>query len=227
MSDVEIWHVDLDVAPDATALLLDEERERASRFVFAHDGRRWAAARAALRSILGRLLDRPPLDVALAYGPHGKPSLADPAAELRFNLSHSGRYAVVAVTRGREVGVDVERLRRISDAEAIVARHFAPAEIAAYRALPDGARLEAFFRLWVRKEAVLKATGAGLSAELEETERLAQAYTVVELPSPEGTVAALATEPPLGRLVVRAWGACDYPASAVEARQAAGVCGSR
>jgi 4'-phosphopantetheinyl transferase len=104
-----------------------------------------------------------------AYGPKGKPDLAPGSAVggIRFNVAHAGGLALVAVTRGREVGVDLEQVRDV-DVEGIAERFFSAREVAALRRLPPAIRAEAFFRCWTRKEAYVKATGDGLSAGLEQ-----------------------------------------------------------
>src|SRR5207253_10188751 len=97
----------------------------------------------------------------LAYGARGKPALAD-GDGLRFNVAHSHGLALVAVARGRELGVDLERVRPLPAAEAIARRFFSARERAVLDALPLRRRLDAFLSLWTRKEAFLKATGGGL-----------------------------------------------------------------
>lgn len=116
------------------------------------------AARAALRSVLGLYLEVDPSAVRLAGGPAGKPRLEDDPG-IEFNLSHSEDLAVVAVTRGRPVGVDVERMRRGIPYERLAERFFAPSEVTALRGLPPRVRSAGFFACWTRKEAWLKASG--------------------------------------------------------------------
>jgi 4'-phosphopantetheinyl transferase len=160
---------DLAVAPDRlrrlTAGFTPRERQRAGSFATDEWRDRWSAARGTLREVLGSALGIAPEAVGLRYRPHGKPEL-DPAcaplaAELRFNLSHSGERALIALARV-EVGADVERLkpRRTDD---IARRFFAPGEQQRLFALPPAERTQAFFRLWTCKEAFLKVTGEGLS----------------------------------------------------------------
>jgi 4'-phosphopantetheinyl transferase len=115
--------------------------------------------------LLGRYLDLPPSVVPIAIDPNGKPRVAD--GDLRFNLAHSGDVTLVAVTRGCEIGVDVELLRSIDYAREIAARSFHPAELAAIRAASAAQLPALFMRLWTRKEAVLKAVGAGLGYPLD------------------------------------------------------------
>ena len=180
---VQVWIVDLDAGvspgedgetaePGAElAVLSADERARAARFVRARDRRRFARCRAALREILGRLLGEPAGALRFRAAARGKPELdrepgGDPRAEglvVRFNVSHSAELALIAVCRGRELGVDLERVRPIPEADRIVASFFTAAEQAEFAAIPQAVRDLAFHRGWTRKEAVLKGFGMGLS----------------------------------------------------------------
>ncbi len=155
-----------------TQLLPAEERERAARFYFQRDRNHFAAARGILRSLLGQYLNLAPGRLCFGYSPYGKPALAAAAGEppLRFNLSHSHGLALIAVTRGREIGVDVEWIRPDFATEEIAGRFFAPAEVKVMRALPPALQAEAFFNCWTRKEAFIKAHGLGLSLPLNQFE---------------------------------------------------------
>jgi 4'-phosphopantetheinyl transferase len=169
-NDIHVVRVRLDVAIGCAADLLDDdERHRASRFVFERDHRRFVIAHAWVRILLGRCLSRRPESLRFVAGPHGKPALADAAIDLRFNLSHAGERALVALALGRDVGVDIEEERQI-DALELASRFFAPAESEALRALAPSERIPAFFRCWTRKEAFIKALGEGLSFPLREFE---------------------------------------------------------
>jgi 4'-phosphopantetheinyl transferase len=129
----------------------------------------WRAALGAqpsdlvLRRLLGLYLDRPPEAIELARGEHGKPRLADEPGRLAFNLSHSGTLALIAVCRGREVGVDVERVKPGRDLVAVAERALAPEAAAAVRAAGEGERARLFYELWARHEARLKCLGTGLA----------------------------------------------------------------
>jgi 4'-phosphopantetheinyl transferase len=144
-----------------------DENQRAARFVFAIDRARYIASHLALRHALGAQLGVAPAKVVFQrVAPGAKPRLAPPTLE--FNLSQSGALALVAVARGREVGVDVEEQAAI-DATPIESQ-LAPAERAALAALTPAQRVLAMRRLWVRKEAFLKACGAGLARPLADFE---------------------------------------------------------
>lgn len=167
---VHVWRVGLDAMDpsEAGACLSPDEQARAARFVYPHHRRRFVAARAALRRVLGRYLALPPEALAFTYGPYGKPALAEglPAADLHFNLSHSEVVALLAVAQGRRVGVDVEQVRPDRALPALARRFFSPREVAAFEALPPAQWVEGFFNGWTRKEAYLKATGKGLTLGL-------------------------------------------------------------
>jgi len=166
----------LDVGPDAfralAALLSDAERERASRFAFDRDRNRFIAARARLRELLAARMGVLPESVELTYGAHGKPSLARRFADsdLRFNVSHCDDIAVYAFSCGREIGIDVEAVRAIPDADDLAARFFSDRENDAYLALDRRDKPQGFFNCWTRKEAFIKALGDGLYHPLDSFE---------------------------------------------------------
>lgn len=157
-------------SPLDEALLDDEERARAARFVRPPDRRRFVLAHAGLRLFLARCLDIDPTAVHYENGVHGKPRLGSGLPSLEFNLSHSGGLGVIAVARNRSVGVDVEQVRDMSDALSIADTHFSAAEREVLRSLPPAERRDAFFRCWTRKEAVIKAVGEGLGRALASFE---------------------------------------------------------
>ena len=114
--------------PPVRVVLDEEERHRAERFVFERDRRRFIAAHSAMRVILGHHLGIAPEDGPIRHGARGKPHVSDPPRDVRFNLSHSGERALLAVTLGREVGVDIEETRTMSDMVSVAERVFSPAE---------------------------------------------------------------------------------------------------
>jgi phosphopantetheinyl transferase len=122
------------------------------------------ASRRALRRVLARYLDADPEGIELELGERGKPRLADPCSGLRFNLSHSGGAALIAVARGREVGIDVERIRPRGDLVRLAERFLEPGAAAAVRAASSAERPGVFHAAWARHEAVAKCYGGGLGA---------------------------------------------------------------
>ena len=156
-------------------LLAADELARASRFHFERDASRYVVCRGILRRLLGSYLGCNPRDVEFSYGAHGKPSLGGLSAladaDLRFNVAHTGGFALIGFARRIELGVDVERVHEIPDLDSVMRTAFARGERDRISALPSPtARRDAFFRCWTRKEAVLKALGWGLAKPLDSFE---------------------------------------------------------
>lgn len=169
-SAVEVVIERLDVAPDVAEefdrALPAVERARARRYAFERDRRRFVVGRGRLRRLLAARLDVRPEEVELVSGPRGKPGL--PAGSgLTFNMARSGEVAVYAFSRDREIGVDVEELRDLPDADTIATRFFSRREVAAYLALNPSDKTAGFFNCWTRKEAFVKALGDGLHHPLD------------------------------------------------------------
>jgi 4'-phosphopantetheinyl transferase len=215
----DVWIADLDNIDAADDTLSDDERDRAARFRLPHDRRRFCAARALLRRLLGDRLGLPAHAVRLGVGLYGKPFLCGPAPRqgldpgLEFNVSHSGPIAVYAVAE-QPVGVDIQRVDPDLEWPALAQSFFAPSEYMAISALPDADQREAFFACWTRKEALVKAAGLGLSHPMDAFEvsvdpggppaLLAGAYpfapdawTLYELAVLHGYTACLAAAGPL------------------------------
>lgn len=169
---IHLWTARLDPPAwqvDELARLLDpDERQRAARFRFDVHRRRFIVGRGFMRRVVGAYLETDPARLVWSYGPKGKPALAEPAAgePLYFNLSNSEELALLGLDREREIGVDVEYLRPLSDMEALAERFFSSSESETLLALPPAERTAGFFNCWTRKEAYLKAVGDGLSAPL-------------------------------------------------------------
>lgn len=161
------WPIDR-AADAARACLTGDERERAARFLRAEDGVAYAASHAGMRSILSEFVGIAPAELPLVVGPHGKPELADGvASRICFNLSHTRGLAVLAIAAGRDVGIDVERLRDDKPAPLKIAeRYFTAGERSALEAANREDQPAAFYRLWTRKEAVAKLLGDGLQTPL-------------------------------------------------------------
>jgi len=160
-----VWRVDLDAPPASTDCLSEDERNRAARFVFPRDRERFIAAHVALRQILSSHTGVAASLLEFVQGEAGKPALVQPAG-VQFNMSHSKSVALIAIGSGEaEIGIDVEVLRPMPDAEAMAASYFTEAEQRALAAIPPGLRDRAFLTCWTRKEACLKAIGLGLGVD--------------------------------------------------------------
>ncbi|HYW71085.1 MAG TPA: 4'-phosphopantetheinyl transferase superfamily protein [Pyrinomonadaceae bacterium] len=171
-NEVHIWRARLDVPWSWTfdeALCLDD-RTRADRFKFESDRRKFCAARASLRLILSRYLQVKPGRLPLEAGEFGKPFIADRklAQGINFNLSHSHQLALIAISRNREVGVDVEFMRSDFVTDEVASHFFSRAEVEEFRAVAPNLRTRAFFNCWTRKEAYIKARGEGLYCPLDQ-----------------------------------------------------------
>ena len=170
---IHVWRADLRVSPPCfrrlESTLSPDECARAARFHFPEHRERFTAAHGVLRDVLSRYLDVPAAQLAFAINAYGKPALASPDhAWLQFNLSHSGDLALVAVTRDRSIGIDVERIAPPDNLPRLMEQFFSESENAAFRALPEGKREAAFFAGWTRKEAYIKALGVGASLPLHQ-----------------------------------------------------------
>ena len=188
--DVLLWSFDLDcftheqVEHLRATVLSAGERERASRWRFQRDARRYVAGRSVVRRLLGHATASEPADLVLADGEHGKPYLSA-FAHLQFNLSHSGHLALLALGTGAALGVDIELHVPMVDRDAVARRCFTDSEYNALRSAsdPDGA----FYTLWARKEACLKALGSGFSIEPHVFDAGMQTgLSITSIPTPDG-----------------------------------------
>jgi 4'-phosphopantetheinyl transferase len=203
--EARVWLVPA-VAEEAdrlAVLLSPEERAKADRYLRPADRVRSIVARGRLRQLLAGAAGVAPADLIFAYGPQGKPLLAAPphATALGFNVSHSGDYVLIALCPNGALGVDLEQIRPGRDWKQIAGRFFSPDEQAWLESQPA----EAFFRLWVIKEAWLKAAGGGLSIPLRDATVVfgpdgqpaiqdRPEWSVSELAVPEGYAAALVVD---------------------------------
>ncbi|MEQ1852469.1 MAG: 4'-phosphopantetheinyl transferase superfamily protein [Chthoniobacteraceae bacterium] len=190
--EIHLWRVELKDPvrlAGAEAVLSREESLRAGRFLFVEDRERFIAAHGALRMVLALYAGAEPQALEFTTGPNGKPALVQTFTDIRFNLSHSADLALIAVTRGRDVGVDVEMIQQDIEFDQIVERYFEPAEAWDLRTAPPQERVFRFFDLWTRKEACLKADGCGLGS-CPRPER----FSVRNLSPAQGYAGAIACE---------------------------------
>ena len=208
-NEIDVWLIPL---PDDGRIpggvarnLSAEEAARAARFIFERDRARFTVAHSALREILARYTGEAAEAMVLLAAEKGKPYLAE-HPDIRFNLSHSGSWAMVAVAHKRELGVDIECIRRERSTDGIAERFFAPAEVRELKDTAEERRVPAFFACWSRKEAYIKARGEGLGIPLDSFEvslgeeavlRKAEdreRWSMCSLRAPAGYAAALVVE---------------------------------
>jgi 4'-phosphopantetheinyl transferase len=184
----ELWLVRLDVAVSAAdaGLLDDQERGRAARFTFERDRRRFVAAHAALRRLLGDRTGQAPHALRFDIGAFGKPRLRG-RADAAFSLSHSADLALVALADEVEIGVDLEPVRPMRDLEGLARQCLSAREWLQFEATQEPGRTAAFLQAWTRKEACLKALGTGLQIAPAAVETgIEAAVRQVDVAAPEG-----------------------------------------
>jgi 4'-phosphopantetheinyl transferase len=175
-AEAHLWVVALDLVPerlpDFQSILSPDEQERAHRFLNDMDARRYMAARASLRSLLGAYVGIEPSELRFTYDRFGKPGLGGEAhaASVRFGVSHSEDLGLFGFVREHRMGVDLEHIRADIDVENLAKNHFSQNESQKLRSLSSDRQLEAFFCCWTRKEAYLKARGEGMSYGLDRFE---------------------------------------------------------
>jgi 4'-phosphopantetheinyl transferase len=180
--EVHVWAIRLrgsnDLVEHCLTMLTKEELERAERFRFQHLRRTFILSHGCVRILLAQYAAVSWTDLRFGYKRHGKPYVSSPPTDLCFNQSDSGDLAVFAFAIGCELGVDVEAIRSLAEIEDLARRFFSPEELVDFLSLPSALRRAAFFAAWTRKEAYLKAVGAGLNLRLD-------AFRVTLLPDEE------------------------------------------
>lgn len=168
--EVHLWLVPLATSSEtlalAGALLSLEEAARARRFRLEKDRAACIVGRAVLRTLIARYTGMPPRAIVFEYGLTGKPRLAD-GHDLHFNIAHSGALALYGFARHCRLGVDIEYVCETPDLAAIADRFLNAGERGDLASISGPAKTRAFYDCWTRKEALLKATGAGISAGLD------------------------------------------------------------
>lgn len=152
-------------------VLSEDEKRRADAFRFEKHRSSYVIGRGLLRSILATYLELDPNDISFTYGSHGKPFLRPlRVPTLQFNVAHAEACVLYALSRDCPLGVDVERVRELSDYDSLAKRFFASSESAEILSVDAVDRMKAFFNCWTRKEAFVKAVGKGLSIPLDSFE---------------------------------------------------------
>jgi len=168
---VHVWGFSLDGSlsflEQCRSWLSEDERGRAARLIRQQDHVRYVLAHGGLRGVLSRYLGIGPYDIELSHSEAGKPFVRGELggqSAITFNMSHAHGRALIAVSKGQEVGVDLEKVRSDVEVAKLSERYFAPSEQATIMQSTQEQRATRFFRYWVAKEAVLKAQGIGLRA---------------------------------------------------------------
>lgn len=236
--DVDLWRIDL--GKDSASLssefdlLSAEEKTRANKFVFPKDRVNFITGRAALRKIIGGYLQVSPDEVEISARHYGKPFVSTESCGLQFNVSHSHEVAVIAISRGREVGVDLEFVDQSFDVRGVAPSVFSTEEVSRINSLAADQQVGAFFTGWTRKEALLKALGDGLStsdelqaavSQLRHDEALfrymengtSREWTLISFAIDEQFKAALAIEGELGTIRFLAYSEDHAPVNMLEA----------
>ena len=218
--DVHVWRVRLDrVPPVSREVLSDEELECADRFLSPSHVARYMGCRSALRRILGAYVGVEPRSIAFAVTANGRPVLPGEPGRITFSVTNTEDLALVALSRTRTIGIDVEKVRALDDL-ALVAKYFYTGEeCRCLMELPVASRTHAFYRLWTQKEALFKARGvsthkplrraaARATAAVRGLERSAEAFRaghwlLVSFQAAPDYAATLAMPGTLRELVVR------------------------
>ena len=198
--EIHLWCVSLSISEDCSqklfATLTGEEKDRAQRYRSPHHRRDFAVGRGLLRAILSQYVEAQPEQIAIIYGRNGKPELAN--SEISFNLAHSGGLMVIAIALEPTLGIDVEQVRPLPERDAMVRQFFSQTEQQEFFSVPEPERDGIFFRLWTRKEAVLKATGTGWA---EQSRQFEPKLSIFDWDPRVGYVAAVAVAEGNWRLI--------------------------
>lgn len=172
--EIHVWALSLDASPVAhrrfRTWLSSEEQDRAARFLSSQHRDEYVVAHGALRYLLGRYCGVDPGRLEFRSEEHGKPRLStcgEKVEAVTFNLSHSHGRGLIAVSKGREVGIDLEMIHEAVKHLELAERFFAPTEFDEIRQRSPEQQREIFFRYWVCKEALLKGQGTGLRVSLK------------------------------------------------------------
>ena len=211
--EIHVWRASLDQNDLSAAALLNilspDEKHRSDKFRFDADRSRFIISRGILRKILSGYLHKSPKQICFSYGNFGKPALIA-GGGLSFNLSHSQGLALYAVTRNREIGIDVESINENVAIERIAKKVLTQSETLFLNALTPRLRPVVFYRFWTRREAFVKASGKGLFITNDKTpvslEVRKKEWSLFSLPVTFGYAAAVAAEGSVSNL--RCW---QYP----------------
>lgn len=167
--EVHVWSASLKVSKfqleQLRAVLSQDEILRSERSPLIEERNRFTVGRGVLRHVLAPYVNADPQQIRFTYGHAGKPYLIDNPFSIHFNMSHSADLALVAVTRGREIGVDIEKVCDMPEMEDIVLRFFSDDAKTEFQSAPIAERVQVFYRCWTEREAISKCTGDGIAED--------------------------------------------------------------
>jgi 4'-phosphopantetheinyl transferase len=190
--NTHMWNAELDQSTSViqwlSSLLSSEEKNRSQHFIFGRDRKRYIVRHGLLRIILSHYIDIEPNRIEFVFGQNGKPALKETMSnnDIRFNLSFSEGLCLFAITHCREIGVDIEFSSKSLDYDQIIHNFFTEKEKNFFRCMNKNQKKTAFFRLWTKKEALVKATGIGLSFPLDCFSMSLLDREIIDLPPVEG-----------------------------------------
>lgn len=173
---IHIWQASLDYNKSKFNLLIgslsEDEIERSNRFYFEKDRMQFIVRRGILKQIISKYLEINPKNLLFEYNPFGKPFLVTNSLKnnIKFNMSHSKNMALYCISSQKDVGIDIEFTQKKVEFHLIIERFFSHNEKAFIQKITTNKRKEAFFKIWTRKEAILKAIGKGISFPLEKVD---------------------------------------------------------
>ena len=169
LEEIHLWYIPLDFsdAKEELDILSVAEQQSASKFYFSKDRKNYRSRHIALRKILSKYCKVNAKEINFAITNYQKPYLQDNIHGLQFNMSSSNNLAILAITKKHAIGVDIEHIKLIDYFEDIVERFFTSTEKTKFFHLPENQKLEAFYSIWTKKEAFVKAVGNGLSYPLD------------------------------------------------------------
>ena len=181
--EVHVWQASLNCVSGFYHYLSTEEKLKAERFRIQRDKQRYIISHGILRYILGMYIGCEPSFLKFERREYGKPWLTSQNLEISitFNMTYSKDIVCFIISRGNEVGIDIERINDDFECYRIAKLYFTPKEVAYLRLLPREKQIKSFFILWTRKEALLKALGTGLS-DLENIETIENDYKKMNYP---------------------------------------------
>ncbi len=214
-NELHVWLIDLEsCSPSFQGFLSEAETTRAQKFKHAHTRHSFILVHGISRLLLGNYLKIDPQEVNFTFNEYGKPMVQG----IRFNQSHTRRYALFAFSNQGQLGIDIEHMRSIHDFDNVAKYALSEKEYTQLMSMPREIQIKGFFVAWTRKEAIIKAIGKGLSIPLKSfsveispsqparvlTKEFAENWLLKNLPVPPGWAAALAFDQP--NLIIKKWG---------------------